>query len=355
MLPVGRRNVFKSVSAVSGLICGTYVAQRWFGTGESRGRWGLLSPLAKQQGQMWDADKKQCSDEPHRLNRRPRVLSPEDAARLNLTLYQYQVCPFCSKLRAYLDYFGVPYTIKEVDPVFRTEIKFSEYRKVPILVQQSPGKEDIQLNDSSVIIGILTSYMVTDEKDLNRLISYYPQMTYTNEKGKEVSEFTNRYNIMLQDTPGLSKAEKLEMKWRKWVDNVLVHNLPPNIYRSPAEALQAFEYIADKGNFSSAQKYIIKYTGAAGMYLIAMKLKRKYNIPDDVRQSLYDAANDWMDVVGKQDFMGGAKPNLADLSVYGVLSSIEGLDAFNDMCLMTKIGPWYYRVKEAVNSHAGAH
>ena len=50
--------------------------------------------------------------------------------------------------------------------------------------------------------------MVTDEKDLSRLLTYYPKMTYTDEKGKEVSEFTNRYNIMLQDTPGLTKAEK---------------------------------------------------------------------------------------------------------------------------------------------------
>ena len=41
-------------------------------------------------------------------------------------------------------------------------------------------------------------------------------------------------------------------------------------------------------------------------------------------------------------------------SAYGVLSSIEGLDTFNDMCLNTPIGPWYYRVKNAVNTHAGA-
>nr|XP_054770281.1 prostaglandin E synthase 2-like [Lytechinus pictus] len=348
-----RGSIMKSLSAVSGLICGAYIGQRWMTTGESRQTWGLLSPIAKQRGQVWDGEK--CTDEPQLLNRKPRMLSAEDSAKMNLTLYQYQVCPFCCKVRAYLDYFGVPYTIVEVNPVFRKEIKFSEYRKVPILVQSSPGKEDIQLNDSSVIISILTSFMVTKEKDLSRLISYYPKMTYTNEKGKEVSEFTNRFNIMLLETPGLSKAEKAEMKWRRWVDEVLVHYLPPNIYRSPSESLQAFSYISSLGNFNAVEKVIMKYVGAAGMYFVAMKLKRKYNVKPDARESLYDAANEWMSVVGKKDFMGGDKPNLADLSVYGVLSSIEGLDAFNDMCRMTKIGPWYQRTKQAVESHAGAH
>ena len=49
------------------------------------------------------------------------------------TLYQYATCPFCCKVRAYLDFYGVEYDIVEVNPIFRNEIKFSEYRKVPIL------------------------------------------------------------------------------------------------------------------------------------------------------------------------------------------------------------------------------
>lgn len=53
---------------------------------------------------------------------------------LNLTLYQYKTCPFCSKVRAFLDYHGLPYEIVEVNPVIRQEIKWSTYRKVPILM-----------------------------------------------------------------------------------------------------------------------------------------------------------------------------------------------------------------------------
>lgn len=56
---------------------------------------------------------------------------------LKLTLYQYKTCPFCSKVRAFLDYHGLPYEIVEVNPVMRQEIKWSTYRKVPILMVDS--------------------------------------------------------------------------------------------------------------------------------------------------------------------------------------------------------------------------
>ena len=41
-------------------------------------------------------------------------------------------------------------------------------------------------------------------------------------------------------------------------------------------------------------------------------------------------------------------------AVYGVLSAIEGLDAFRDMQEHTQIGPWYQAVKEEVAHHHGA-
>lgn len=53
---------------------------------------------------------------------------------LRLTLYQYKTCPFCSKVRAFLDYHGLHYDVVEVNPVLRQEIKWSAYRKVPILM-----------------------------------------------------------------------------------------------------------------------------------------------------------------------------------------------------------------------------
>ena len=64
----------------------------------------------------------------------PSDVCKESSYVPSLTLYQYQTCPFCCKTRAFLDYYGVSYEIVEVNPLFRREIKFSKYRKVPFIV-----------------------------------------------------------------------------------------------------------------------------------------------------------------------------------------------------------------------------
>ena len=74
----------------------------------------------------------------------------------------------------------------------------------------------------------------------------------------------------------------------------------------------------------------------------------------DVRQSLYDHCDKWTQAVGKyRKFMGGDKPNLADLAVYGVLSAIEGLDSFNDVMNHTQLRSWYNQMQHLVRNHAG--
>lgn len=57
-----------------------------------------------------------------------------DIGPQKFTLYQFQSCPYCCKVRAALDYFGFPYDVVEVNSVTKSQIKFSEYKKVPILV-----------------------------------------------------------------------------------------------------------------------------------------------------------------------------------------------------------------------------
>lgn len=82
----------------------------------------------------------------------------------------------------------------------------------------------------------------------------------------------------------------------------------------------------------------------------------RYNLKDDVRQSLYDECNNWAKAVRLKggNFLGGDKPNLADLSVYGILSSIEGCDAFQDLLTHSNIKTWYLNMKEEVQKHGGA-
>lgn len=84
-----------------------------------------------------------------------------------VVLYQYEACPFCNKVKgnvldpihfhlllvflriylpsvAFLDFNKIPYKIVEVNPLFKKEIKWSDYKKVPILTVDGE-----QLVDSS--------------------------------------------------------------------------------------------------------------------------------------------------------------------------------------------------------------
>lgn len=281
------------------------------------------------------------------------------SSRLQLTLYQYKTCPFCSKVRAFLDFHALPYQVVEVNPVRRAEIKFSSYRKVPILVAQE-GESSQQLNDSSVIISALKTYLVSGQP-LEEIITYYPAMKAVNDQGKEVTEFGNKYWLMLnekeaQQVYGGKEARTEEMKWRQWADDWLVHLISPNVYRTPTEALASFDYIVREGKFGAVEGAVAKYMGAAAMYLISKRLKSRHRLQDNVREDLYEAADKWVAAVGKdRPFMGGQKPNLADLAVYGVLRVMEGLDAFDDLMRHTHIQPWYLRVERAITEASPAH
>ena len=55
----------------------------------------------------------------------------EVMADSDIMVYQYKICPFCNKLKAIMDYLGIPYSVTEVNPLTKKEIKFSQdYKKV---------------------------------------------------------------------------------------------------------------------------------------------------------------------------------------------------------------------------------
>lgn len=261
------------------------------------------------------------------------------ASDVHFKLLQYHTCPFSSKVRAYLDYYEVPYEIVEVNPVTRSELP-SDFRKVPIVMAN-----DYRLTESSVIVSIIESYRLSKRQvSFEELESHFP-----NHEGERYGRKTIIYDDKFL-LPGLSEKERSsafreeEKKWRAWVDDTFVHVLPPNIYRTAGEAKQAFDYISSVGNFGYFEAIAAQVVGASVMYMLASRLKERYKLKEDVRESLYDCGNDWMDAVGDRRFLGGDKPNLADLAVFGTLTSIEGFDAFEDLMENTPIKPWWDRM-----------
>lgn len=86
----------------------------------------------------------------------------------------------------------------EVDPVLRKEISWSNYKKVPILLAKV-DKGYQPLNDSSMIVSILTSFLHDKTQKLDELAKYYPVIAIHNEKGEFKHEIVNKYFLMYQN------------------------------------------------------------------------------------------------------------------------------------------------------------
>jgi len=308
---------------------------------------------------------------PFLLSERPPHFKParrirgakQDNQGLKLTLYQYATCPFCCKARAFLDYMGLSYDVIEVNSVMRKQVKWSKYKKVPILVAETATGEVLQLNDSSMIISALYSYLIDPSKGLAEYLAMYPQIKYIDSDGKtEKTDMSNKYFIMFQELDVQKRKQDVaqERKWRQWVDNTFVHTLSPNVYRTPQESLAAFRWFNEVGNweehFSAWERFVVVYVGAAVMWIIGKRLQKRHGLKQDVRQSFYDETNNWLKAVKQRGgkFLGGDKPNLADLAVYGALSAVEGCEAFLDLQANTNIKPWFEATKRAIEDQRGA-
>ena len=79
----------------------------------------------------------------------------------------------------------------------------------------------------------------------------------------------------------------------------------------------------------------------------------KYGVEGDLRQALYSAADEFVGAVGlARPFMGGAQPDLSDLSAYGVLKALERTPTFKDLMANSRISEWYARVDARVGPSA---
>jgi len=246
----------------------------------------------------------------------PKVDVPDHKILGSVVLYQYDVCPFCCKVKAFLDYNKVPYRIVEVNPLFKKELSWSTYKKVPTVVVNGE-----QINGSATIITELSARLSPAKK--------VQKSAWLGGKKQE-------------------EAEAEEQKWRDWVDSRLVHVITPNIYRTVGESIQAFDYMTTKGNFTIVERYAAQVVGVIMMYgLSKFVLKKKHNIEEE-RPALYAACNDFTDALGARHFLGGNKPNLADISIFGVIKAVRGMDTWKDMMDNTKVLPWYERMEASL-------
>eukprot|EP01039_Chlorochromonas_danica_P001588 gene1588-1734_t len=239
---------------------------------------------------------------------RPRALCDGNIQKQNdiPIVYQYKICPFCHRVKAYLDYLQIPYETVEVNPLTKAELSFSEYKKVPIA-----KIDDAVLNGSDVIISRISS-------------------THASDKVKE---------LMTEDTE----------KWMEWSEKRLAILLYPNITRTFAESWQCFSYAEDVNEWSAVQRLLVRTSGPVAMFFANGRIKKKYSIQDE-RAELLAVLDEWTEAVGEKRFLHGEKITMPDLMVFGVLRAIEGCPTFDVVMEKPAVKKWYDAVAGEVHS-----
>ena len=92
-------------------------------------------------------------------------------------------------------------------------------------------------------------------------------------------------------------------KWNSHFVSLLEINVcySPNVYRTPGESLQAFQWFSQIGewdkHFSAWERWVVVYIGAAVMWIVGKRLQKRHGLKQDVRQSFYDETNNWLKAV----------------------------------------------------------
>ncbi|PWA84913.1 S-crystallin, Glutathione S-transferase (GST) [Artemisia annua] len=229
----------------------------------------------------------------------------------DVVLYQLEGCPLSNKVKVFLEYYGIPHKIMEVNPFYEREIKRSDFRKVPVL-------------------------MVDGEKLVNA--------------SDIIDEMFKRIY------PDSAPVDVVTQKWRRWADTTLLPVLLMNTYGSLSGALETYDYIWSYGCYDDAQRFLLKHLGAFYSYYLIKKLKIRYyfwliqkrkalNITND-REFLYKAAEEWVHALKGRQYLGGTEPNLGDLAVFGVLRPMRNLKLGKDLVENTRIGEWFTRMEK---------
>ena len=218
------------------------------------------------------------------------------------TLYCFETCPFCWKVRSLLSWKGVAHSKVEVDPMKKAELDFSEWKAVPVFVES----DGTQVNDSNDILHWVNS----------------------NHQGAE--RFPEAGEDANQD------------KWMEFSNEVLGKSIVPVIYRTYGSSLRALDYVTKVDNFGRWQAWKAKWIGAVVMRMVA---KSRAKIWERNPEANLDHQLDELSAGLSGDFLGGDHPDGGDFANYGILRSMQGLRGFDIVEGHSIIGAWYARMQ----------
>lgn len=195
-----------------------------------------------------------------------------------LTLYQFNSCPFCWKVRSLLNYAKQPYEIVEVTPMGMKELDFTDHKKVPVLKDG-----DQVIVESAAIV-----------EHINANYAHAPKQADSN-------------------------------VWTDWIDDTLVHYLTPLIHPNFTTSWRNFGKIIEAEQYPWYKAIIVRLGGSVVMPKVAKRLQLKHQIKDPKAEFL-SAIDHWVtEGLQGKSFFGGESADFVDCSVFGVLRSGDQL------------------------------
>lgn len=227
-----------------------------------------------------------------------------------LTLYQFELCPYCHKVKAGLELKGIPYRKVEVNPMNKRELKDlgpspDGRKKVPVI----EFKGDVVRESSDI---------------LRWLDDAHP----------------NTPPLLAEDAGSRSLAEEIDA----WVNDDLTQVLPTVLYGTWGESVKAARLTAKTSNFSRADNIKVSLFGSVIMKIIAKRILKRRGEGQSGEQLLareLDRLEGWL---GEKPYLCGEAITLADASAHGALTCVKEFPAFRFIEARPRLKQWYQRV-----------
>ncbi len=225
-----------------------------------------------------------------------------------VTLYQFELCPYCHKVKAGLDVKGIPYRKIEVNPMTKKEL--------PELPEEAPKKVPVIEVDGERIY------------DSTAILAYLE------------TAYPTRFPLLPTDSVAREKTEMIE----QWVDDDLTQVLPTVIYGTWRNAMRAAKVVAKTSNFGFVQNAMVRGGGSLIMHQVSKRIVKKRG-GDNPEQMLSDELDKFEKWLGEDEFVCGDTLSLGDVATHGCLACIEAFPAFTQVMKRPRIAAWYQRVQ----------
>jgi microsomal prostaglandin-E synthase 2 len=230
-----------------------------------------------------------------------------------LKLYQFELCPYCHKVKAGLDLKGIPYEKIDVNPMNKKEMAH--------IAPAENGKKKVPV----------VEFGDTIMRESGEILRWLDEIEPTGLK------------LNAEDEGVRTRAEAIN----DWVDNDLIQVLPTVLYGTWGEAIKAARLTANTSSFSRFDNLKVSFFGSVVMKMIAKRtLKKRGAGKKTGAQLLATELNKLEKWLGDQPYLCGETLTLADAATHGALSCVKAFPAFGYIEERPTIKAWYERVAE---------